>query len=99
MEPTNIIFGLVLIAIAAVLTSGHWRARRLPPDPVADEREADYKRRRLRRRMQASAMIGIAGVAIIIGQWIPEGSLTYVIYWGVVVLLVVWITLLALADM
>ena len=52
--------------------------------------------------MQTSAMLGVLGVAIFIGQllmtWLTS-RLFLVIYWSGVLVLVLWMALLALADM
>ena len=67
-----------------------------------DSREREFRRRQYRRRMQTSAMLGVLGVAILIGQllmiWLTSRTFL-VIYWSGVLLLLLWVVLLALADM
>ncbi len=96
------LLSLVLAAVAVVLMVGHvraWRASAVgaPLEPA----ELDFRRRRYRRRMQTSGMLGLLAAGVFVGYWIAYpavpawGVLTY---WGVVVLVVAWLALLALAD-
>ena len=67
-----------------------------------DGRERDFRRRQYRRRMQTSAMLGILGLAILVGQLLldrADSSMLLLAYWCGVIAMVVWIALLALADM
>ena len=62
----------------------------------------DFRRRQYRRRMQTSAMLGILGAAIFVGQLLLDWAVSsglLLVYWCGVLALVVWIALLALADM
>jgi amino acid permease len=71
------------------------RQQELPPDDL------DYHRRQYRRRMQASAMLGLMAVAIFVGQLVVpriESRLLASAYWGAVLLMVGWVGLLAAAD-
>ncbi len=80
----------------------HVRAWKRLQGAGIDPREQDFRRRQYRRRMQTSAMLGVLGVAIFIGQLLiawPASRLFLVIYWSGVLALVLWMALLALADM
>ena len=95
------LLSLFMFAFAAGMMLLHvrtWRTiREQDPDPV----ERDYRRRQFRRRMQTSAMLGLLGVAILIGQLVtapPARPLAFAIFCMVVLLLVVWVCMLAVAD-
>lgn len=71
------------------------RQQALQPD------ELDYHRRQYRRRMQASAMLGLTAVAVFVGQLgisRIESTPAVFAYWGAVLLMVGWVGLLAAAD-
>jgi len=91
----NIFFALFLIGLSAVLFLRHWQQWR--NRDRLDPRDADFFRRQLRRRVQTSAMIGMVGLAVLYGQTLSV-SVGALAYWLVVVLVVLWIMLLALAD-
>jgi hypothetical protein len=70
--------------------------------------EHDYRRRQYRRRMQASAIIGIVGIALFVGitfflgeqsliPWVEDVVVIFT-YWLAVVLITIWMALLALVD-
>lgn len=91
----------LLLAASAILMQSHlrtWRShqREAPAEP----RELDYHRRQFRRRMQSSAMLGLLGIAVLVGHFIrpPLPVLVVVIFWACVILLIVWLMLLAVAD-
>lgn len=94
-------FAVVLAGLSAALVWWHlasWRALR---ETDLDPEEFDYRRRQFRRRMQTSLMLGAVGVAILIGSRIsPQAHPSlFVFYWWGVGLLVIWVALLAVADM
>jgi hypothetical protein len=67
-----------------------------------DERELNFRSRQYRRRMQTSAMIGVLGMAIVVGQLlldVVKSPKFPVYYWIGVLALLLWIVLLAVADM
>lgn len=94
-----ILVPLFFLAVACVLLVMHSRAWRAARD-VGDAEERDYRRRQFRRRMQTSGMLALAAAALLVGQAIPRKAPVALVigYWGGVVLLVVWIGLLAVAD-
>ncbi len=95
---TSAIVAAILISFGAgqiVLHIRTWRgAQRADLDP----KERDYRWRQFRRRIQSSTMLAILGAAILGGQWIAGPPWAFLAYWGTVLLLVVWMVLLALAD-
>ncbi len=95
-------FSLVLLAASAVMLWSHQRTWRHLQEPPLEAREHDFHRRQFRRRMQTSAMLGLLAVTIFIGHWMtspPLAPLAWLIFWGFVVLLVLWMSLLAMADL
>ncbi len=77
----------------------HWHE--VDADTTLQPRDREHLRRRHRRRMQTSTMLGFVGVAILAGRLFPpdDPSTVTVLYWSGVTLLVFWMALLALADM
>jgi len=99
---SSIIFALVLCASSTGLIAWHIRAWKRLQNAEIDRGERDFRRRQYRRRMQTSVMLGVLGVAIFIGQllmtWVAS-RLFLVFYWSGVLVFVLWMALLALADM
>jgi hypothetical protein len=89
-----------LLLSAVVLLAMHARAWRLIQQQEMDDAEQDYHRRQFRRRMQSSGMLGLLAVGILVGQVIARAvPLTVLlVFWGGIVLLVIWVLLLAVAD-
>jgi len=94
----HLAFSVFIIVMASVLMSGHQRAWQRQHEVATSDEEREFFFRRYRRRMQTSGMLAVVGVAIAVGFWvrIPWVAL---IYWGVVGLLLLWILLLAAADL
>ncbi len=97
----SLLVSLFLLLAAIGLTVMHvrtWRSFRgleLEPD------ESSYRWRQFRRRMQSSGMLGLLAVAIFVGQWIespPFAPLVVLLFWAGTLVLVVWLALLAMAD-
>jgi hypothetical protein len=99
---SSALVSVVLIASAVGLMVWHVRAWHAAQSASPDQREIKYRYGQYRRRMQTSAMLGLLGVLIFIGQlamvWI-DSRLFAVIFWGGVLLLLLWMGLLAVADM
>ncbi len=94
----SILFGLFVIAVAAMLlirNAMYWHSTQAAE---MDERERDFLRRQYRRRTQANAIIAIVGVAIILGVWLTD-SVMVAAYWMGMVLLVGWMAMLAIIDL
>jgi hypothetical protein len=62
-----------------------------------EQEERAYRGRQFRRRMQASALIGVIGLAVLGGLWV-EGPPSEALYWCGVLLIVIWLVMLAGAD-
>ena len=94
----SILFGLFLIAVAAMMLVRNSRIWRSVQTADMEEREHDFLYRQYRRRTQANWMIMIVGLAIVLGIWVTD-SIIGAAYWMGVVLVVCWMTLLAFADL
>jgi uncharacterized membrane protein YkgB len=96
---SSVLLAAILLACACGLMVWHLRAWRASKAQGLEQAEYDYRRLQFRRRMQTTAMLGLMAVALPIGllvmQWWPKAG---VFFWGGVLLLVVWVVLLALAD-
>jgi len=95
----SILLGAILLGCAVGLMSWHYRTWRAAQQRGLEAREYDYRRHQFRRRMQTTAMLGIVALALplgvlIIRYWPKVG----VFYWGVVLLIVLWVILLAMLD-
>jgi len=93
---------LVLVGAALWLIRVHWQHwQEVDAQPGLSDRDRNHLRRRHRRRFQTSTMLGLVGVAILLGRLFPpeDGHLIPLLYWLGVALLVCWVALLALADM
>lgn len=95
-------FSLVIVLAAIGLCVWHvrvWRSMRQGP---LDQAEFDYRRRQFRRRIQASAMLGLLGLAVLGGGLMMAwrlNPLALTLYWIAVILVLGWLALLAVADM
>jgi hypothetical protein len=101
---STIAVGVALSATAAGLMVWHVRAwqRFEESADAADRRERGYRRRQFRRRLQTSALLGLLALAIVAGHWMsgpPWRPWVFAIYWGMVLTVVAWVALLALADL
>jgi hypothetical protein len=103
MKHPSIYLVAVLLGLASAgLIAWHVRAWQRLADEELSEREWKFHRRQFRRRVQNSALIGLLGAAILVGQLILDAVHSWrfqVAYWIGVVVLVLWIALLAIADM
>lgn len=91
----------VLLAASLWLIWWHWeRLAAVESDEKLEGRERDHLRRRYRRRIQTSTLLGVVGVAILGGRLFPpdQARLANVIYWFCLTLLVLWMALLGVAD-
>ena len=91
--------GLLVIASGWMMRShlGTWRTIRADESKEAYER--NYHRRRFYRRMQTSGLLGLLGIAILIGHFItPMANVVVAVYWASVLLMVAWTLVLAFFD-
>ena len=98
----SLIICLALVSVSLWLVHVHWQHwQEVDANTNLPPRERDHLRKRHRRRMQSSTMLGFVGVAILAGRLFPPDDPTFVVvlYWLGVTLLVLWMALLAVADM
>jgi len=87
-----------LLVCAIALIFSHIRAWRRVREQDCPPKELDYHRRQFRRRMQTSVMLGLLAVALFVGQLLTGPPLFMVLFWAALLLLIVWMGLLAAAD-
>ena len=98
-----LIAGLLLVGFGIVSAWLQIRTRRtLSPLLEEDDLARTHADRQLRRRLQVSAMLGIVGVMIPLGdqleQFFQGRPGLFFAYWMVVLFLVAWTVLMALGD-
>jgi cell division protein FtsL len=99
---SSFLVALVLVVSSAALIVWHVRIWQQFQAKEMGERERNFRRRQFRRRVQTSALLGLLGGAILLGQLLFRPTQPHwflVLYWSGVLLLVLWIALLATADM
>jgi drug/metabolite transporter (DMT)-like permease len=91
---------MLAIGSSVALMAWHIRSIRHSDSAQLEPAELGFRRRQFRRRMQASAMLGLLGVALIAAPSIShrDRPLAFVAYWGAVLGWIGWIVLLALGD-
>ncbi len=88
----------MIVAVAAGLLIWHRRAWRRALAAKLSAGDLKFAFEQYRRRMQTSAMLLIVGAMICGGPWVTA-PLAVLLYWLAVIVLVLWIMLLAGADM
>jgi hypothetical protein len=94
---TVTLFSAGLLAIAVGLMAAHLRAWRIAGQTSEDSPERRFAWLQFRRRMQTSGLIALVAAAIYVGQFVRSPQWLGP-YWLAVLLLVLWLVLLALAD-
>ncbi len=100
----SLLFAAILLLVAGWMTRAHIRSwQRICRQSDVPQRELDYRRNQFRRRVQTSAMLAVLGVGLVIGQVLIRfrvgGPWMIVVYWAVLIVLILWLALLAVADM
>ncbi len=95
----SVAFSLSVLVGAAGLMGWHIRQWRSAQARAVEKAELDYRRSQFRRRMQTTALFGLATAAMPFGlplvrAWPQAGA----IYWGGIVLLLLWAIVLGFAD-
>lgn len=104
IEPTHIAFLViagVMISVSIWQTRLQWDLlRMLPFEEDLPERERRFLHRQHRRRLQLSVLIGLAGLCILIGSYIPttQGS-WFVLVWSCAILFILWTILISAVDL
>lgn len=87
----------MFFAAGALLTSHLVAWRRLDSEP-REPRDRDFRYRQLRRRVQSSAMIMLLALGLEAALWIKGPPWLYSTVLGLVLVLLFWVLLLAMAD-
>lgn len=88
----------VILAVAGGLMAWHRSVWRKALGAKLSASELKFAFEQYRRRMQTSAMLALVGGLICGGPWVTA-PLAVLLYWLAVVVLILWIMLLAGADM
>jgi hypothetical protein len=88
----------VIVGVAGVLIAWHMRTWRKALAAKLSASELKFAFQQYRRRMQTSAMLALVGGLIGGGPWVTA-PLAVLLYWLAVMVLILWIMLLAGADM
>ncbi len=96
----SLVVPAALVLLSAGLVWWHFRQWERLRQELTETRDRDYYRRRLRRRVQTSGMVGVLGLLMLGGLLLPPRQFPtlFVLLWIGVLLLLLWIVLLALAD-
>ena len=95
-----VILAVSLWIISGLLIWSHLRAWRHAQAADLDDRHRDFAWRQFRRRIQASSMLGLIGLVVLIGGLVRphEQPSLFLTIWLIVAVLVLWLVLLAGAD-
>ncbi len=97
------IVSALFLLVAVGLLMSHMRAWRAYQREDLDAEELDYRRRQYRRRMQTSAILGGLAIAMYVGGTLLTFRLTSpmftLLFWGIFLLVLIWVAVLAAADM
>ena len=96
---SSMVFSMSVLAGVGALLGWHVRQWKTAQARVLEKAELDYRRSQFRRRMQTTMLFGLATASLpfglpLIRAWPKAGA----IYWGVIVLLLLWAIVLGLAD-
>jgi UDP-N-acetylmuramyl pentapeptide phosphotransferase/UDP-N-acetylglucosamine-1-phosphate transferase len=100
--PSLALVSTLFLLIAVGLLIWHVRAWRAYQREDLDVEELDYRRRQYRRRMQTSAILGGLAVAMFLGTLLTfqlQSRTFTVVFWGVFLLVLAFVAVLAAADM
>jgi hypothetical protein len=96
-----VVVSVLLLLVAVGLIVSHVYSWRAFQQAGLEAEELDYRRRQFRRRMQTSATLGLLAIAVLVGYvltiWLRSGWFMLV-FWGAVMGLACWVTLLATVD-
>ena len=95
---SHFLFASILLVFSAVLIRSHLQAARYAGSAKLSPEERTFLAKQTRRRMTASSLIGVLGIAILAGYWVGTSSAAAV-YWLVVLAVTLLITLFAPLDL
>jgi len=97
MSTGSILLGIALLVAGGLLMTWHVNAWKKRTGHAISEEMYRYHRRQLFRRMQASGLIALLGVFFLAGDFLRD-PYWKVAYWSAAALIVVWLIVLAVAD-
>jgi len=94
------VFGLLLLAVSAGLLAIHWNEwKTFLAEPPTDAVERVFRFRQIRRRSQASTLIGLVGLAMTAADAMPKNELALTGYLFGLIIATLTILWLALSDL
>lgn len=91
----SILLGLLLVALGAVLMARQWTAWRRDERRSAHARQ--FARRQFQRRMRVAGLLVLLGVFFLLDRFVAD-PYWRIAYWGLAALVVMWLIVLAAAD-
>lgn len=95
---SSTLFALVLLLAAVAMLLSHYRTWQRVRRQESDAEEFAFRQRQYGRRVQTTGLLVVLALSLLVGQWIVWPPLLVTIYWIVVLLLILWVTLLAAVD-
>ena len=95
----SIAFGAVLMLLSVLMALRQQRAHRMLEQEELGSTDRKFFGQQHRRRMRATGLIGLLGGMIVVGNWLTEDLVISAAYWCVALILVIWMALLAIADL
>ena len=98
---SSALVSILLLSCAAGLMIWHvcsWQAAQQEP---LDAEELDFRQRQFRRRMKTSATLAVLAIVLFAGEWLMlrfHWRLMGLFYWVGVLLVLLWISLMAVID-
>jgi len=92
----------IIITGVLVMRSHYYTWQKQKADPDIDDREREHLRRRYRRRLQATGLLVVIGILIPLGDievLFVNRPVLFAVHWFTVIGLVMWVGLLAVADL
>ncbi|EAQ81811.1 hypothetical protein [Blastopirellula marina] len=98
MLASAILSALILCVAILMHATHHATWRRASADASIPAYRRNYLRLQFQRRMAVCYILAALAAAIMIGHFIPR-SIFFIIFWGCVMLLILWMVVLAMVDM
>ncbi|MCL2348511.1 MAG: hypothetical protein FWC50_09665 [Planctomycetaceae bacterium] len=102
-----ILHNTILLIAGLMITYAIWHSRilwgtpQVVPDEGLSKRWGVFLNRQHRRRLQIAVLIGLSGLSMLIGAFVPRQTFpkTFILVWLLAVLFLLWTILFALLDM
>ena len=98
---TSALVSLLLLSCAVGLMIWHVCSWRAAQRQQLDAKELDFRQRQFRRRMKTSATLAVLAVVLFMGEWLMvrlHWRLLGLFFWGGVLLVLMWVSFMAMID-